>query len=485
MSHDATPTVRPPRILTRRAGLALALVLVLPNGLSTLRGDTEPLRAADASESTRRIEDLEKKLEELSKELAAARSAAQTPAAARLAEIERRIDVLAAQIEALRAGSAVSMTPLSPSHGLGPAAAKVYGRDRGVSIGGYGEALYENFASRRDDGSAAGQDDRLDLLRAVLYFGYKFESGIVFNSEIEYEHATTGEGAEEKGEVSVEFAYLDFPLGKTWGARAGQILVPMGFLNELHEPPIFLGARRPDVERFIIPTTWREVGAGLYGEHGPIAWRAYVQAGLDASGFSAGGIRDGRQGGSQSKAEDLALTGRVDWTIIPGLLAGASGHAGNAGQGLEAGSGRSIKARTTLYDVHADWKARGWQARALYARGRITDAAALNGALGLAGAASIGTQQRGWYVEAGYDVLSIGPESDASLIPYLRYERYDAQDEVPEGFARDPALRVRVGTLGLAFKPIPGVVIKADYQDYKNDARTGLDRFNLALGYLF
>src|SRR5204862_6228332 len=143
-----------------------------------------------------------------------------------------------------------------PGQGLGPAAAKVYGRDRGVAVGGYGEALYQRFASRADDGTPAGRNDTLDLTRAVLYFGYKFDKGIVFNSEIEYEHATTGEGDEEKGETSVEFAYLEFPLGRDWGVRAGQLLVPVGFINELHEPPFFLGARRPDVETIIIPSTW-------------------------------------------------------------------------------------------------------------------------------------------------------------------------------------------------------------------------------------
>src|SRR6185295_5655017 len=151
----------------------------------------------------RRIQALEKRLEDLTRELAAARAASGSEAPTRLAELERRIDVLAAEIEKLRSGSASSNAPLSPSHGLGPAASKVYSRDRGVSIGGYGEALYQNFDSRTDAGTRADESDTLDLVRAVLYFGYKFDKGIVLNSEIEYEHATTGEGDEESGEVSV------------------------------------------------------------------------------------------------------------------------------------------------------------------------------------------------------------------------------------------------------------------------------------------
>src|SRR3989442_15255685 len=99
--------------------------------------------------------------------------------------------------------------------------------------------IYENH-----DKSEA---DTADLLRAVLYVGYKFSDRILFNSELEVEHATTGEGDEEKGEVSAEFAYLDFKPWKRVGLRAGLLLLPMGFTNELHEAPVFHGARRPAV----------------------------------------------------------------------------------------------------------------------------------------------------------------------------------------------------------------------------------------------
>src|SRR5262249_13796554 len=154
------------------------------------------------------------------------------------------------------------------------------------------------------------------------------------NSEIEYEHATTGEGGEEKGEASVEFAYLDFPIGHGVGIRAGELLVPVGMINETHEPTTYLGARRPDVEQLIVPTTWSEIGAGAYGESGTISWRALIQASLDASGFTAEGIREGRQEGSQSKAHDLALSARLDWRPTPGLLLGASIFTGDTGQDL-------------------------------------------------------------------------------------------------------------------------------------------------------
>src|SRR4029453_5073175 len=112
------------------------------------------------------------------------------------------------------------------------------------------------------------------------------------------------EGDEEKGEVSVEFAYLDYLIRPEVNVRAGLVLIPVGFINELHEPPVFLGARRPDVEDRIIPTTWRELGAGVFGDAGPVTYRAYVVNGLDSSGIEAEeplpqGGRGGRRGGGR------------------------------------------------------------------------------------------------------------------------------------------------------------------------------------------
>src|SRR5688500_12825240 len=225
--------------MTRLAVLALLMLSFLtPVHAETLQSE-EQLRAAIA---------------ELQAEVKALKGSAPD---ARVAELERRIDLLAAELETLRTGGAAEATPLTGTKGFAPAAAKVYGIARGGSIGGYGEALYENFGSDRQDDKPSGRKDQFDFLRQILYVGYKFNDTILFNSEIEFEHASTGKG----GEVSVEFAYLDYQLSKSIGLRGGMVLVPMGFLNELHEPPVFHGAKRPDVEQAIVPSTWRENGA--------------------------------------------------------------------------------------------------------------------------------------------------------------------------------------------------------------------------------
>lgn len=447
-----------------------------------------PAAAADDE----RVEQLERELDAVRAELArlkadmAAKAAEKESAAEgsfedRFAEIERMVEVLAQEIERKEVGSNLFRKAEKGEHGLGVAASKVYQVEQGLSIGGYGEMLFESFASERDNGVPSGRTDRLDLLRAILYFGYKFDDRWVFNSEIEVEHGSTGQG----GEVSAEFAYLDYLHRPELNFRAGLLLVPLGFVNELHEPPLFLGARRPDVERNLIPTTWRENGAGIFGDVGPFTYRSYLLNGLDAAGFSASGIRGGRQKGAQAVAEDFAWVSRLDYTGTPGFLAGVSAYVGDSGQGLTGTDGRPVDARTTLYEAHLEWKRRGFEFRALGVRVEIDDAARLNQALGLAGNASVGEELEGFYAQAGYDLLSSYSTGQRALIPYVRWESFDTQSAVPAGFTKNPATDVEILTLGVAFKPLDQLVLKADFQDFDNGAETGIDQFNVAIGYLF
>jgi hypothetical protein len=231
------------------------------------------------------------------------------------------------------------------------------------------------------------------------------------------------------------------------------------------------------VETQILPTTWRELGAGVFGEAGPLSWRAYLTTSLSSGGFAGENIREGRSGGSQAPAEDFALSGRVDWIPLGGLTVGASLFAGNTGQGAGFDGG------LTLWDAHADYRWRGLQARALYAQSSIDDAAAINAQNGLAGVESVGEDQYGWYGEVGYDLLA--GRSSQALIPFVRYERWNTQDAVPDGFAADPANDRTLTTVGLSWKMIPNVVVKADWNTYENEARTGVDQFNVGLGFLF
>ncbi len=195
------------------------------------------LAAAVFAQEPDRLRDLEKQVQDLQRRLDSLSLATDETVRRQVEELKRQIDVLTREIENLKSAAPETTPEASGSRGsfgLGPAASKIYGVTRGVSIGGYGEAIYQNFDRRRDDGEASDRTDSIDLARAVFYFGYKFDEHFLFNSEIEYEHATTGEGDEEKGEVSVEFAYLDYLIRREFNLRAGLVLQPVGFLKVLH-----------------------------------------------------------------------------------------------------------------------------------------------------------------------------------------------------------------------------------------------------------
>lgn len=402
-----------------------------------------------------------------------------------LKELMRRIDILTEELEKSKLGD-VAETKYESRLGMGPAASRVYQLTHpGVSIAGYGEVVYNNFSTERDDGSASGATDQIDYLRHIIYVGFRFNDWLLFNSEIEFEHGKAGEG--QPGAVSMEFGYVEAQLSSTVHLRAGMVLVPVGIVNELHEPPTFHGSLRPQTERNIIPTTWRTNGFGLVGEtQNGIAYKLYLIESLNAAKFSASGIRSGRQNGAQAIAEDLAVSGKVTYTGVPGLEIGGSFFVGNTAQTLTDTTGAGIDAGLSLFSVHAIFARRGLEVRGLFAQSSLGDVEQLNGALGLSGASSIGEEQRGYYVTVAYDVLPIlAPNTEHYLAPFVQYEEIDTQADVPTGFSRNPAREIRNVTLGLTYKPHPNVAFKFDYINRDNEADTAVDQFNLAVNYLF
>lgn len=412
----------------------------------------------------------------------AAPAAAQERDTTDIKRLEAQVEAITRELEELRLGRDLVVEADTSVYGFGPAASKVYKVNQGVSIGGYGEVLYERFAGSRQDDAPSNALDRLDALRAIVYVGYKFSDKILFNSEIEFEHGSTEDG----GSVSVEFAYLEYRLAPAFGLRAGLLLPPMGFLNEVHEPPAFLGARRPETERQIIPSTWRESGIGFFGGAGDLSYRAYLVNGFDAGGFAASGIRDGRQNGAEASAENFGAVGRLDYSGVSGLAVGTSAYLGNSGQGavLPSDPTRSLGARTFIWEGHAQYRQRGFDLSGLLAISTLDDAAEINDLNGLAGAASVGERLIGWYLQGGYDILR-GSRSRHQLVPYVRYEQVNTQDEVPAGFTADPVNDRRLVTVGGMWKPLPNVSLKADYQIISNEAEVGVNQLNVNLGYLF
>jgi len=404
--------------------------------------------------------------------------------AERISELEKAVDVLASELSKALADEAVPEERLESVWGLGPAASKVYRKDQGLSIGGYGEYRVTDYVG----GGSDGLDTVADALRAVLYVGYKFSDKWVVNSEIEFEHGST----EDDGAVSVEFLTLDWQFSENHGLRSGLLLAPMGFINEIHEPTFFYGVDRPEVERRIIPTTWREVGGGFFGQFagGRISYRAYGINGFDAQGFSVSGLRGGRQNGSEAVANQWAFVARTDVQIVDGLETGGSFYVGPSGQ-KQTDPDTTLpipNTLTTLYELHVEYKAYGLSLRGLFTQAFLHDTGELNVALGNSNAAldNVASRMLGAYGEVAYDVLPLLWKSTrASVEPYFRYERVDTQNRMsPTDVANLNYVR-DIYQVGLQIKPIPNVVFKIDYRNFKPKAGEIANQVQFGAGYVF
>ena len=403
-------------------------------------------------------------------------------------ELKRRLAVVVEEVERLRTETAVpEEAKLEGRHGLGPAASRVYGARRKLSLGGYAEARYTN-----EVGDATGNGDaETDFLRSVLYVGYKFSDRIVFNSEIEIEHASTS----ETGSVSLEFATLDYLYSGSLNLRAGLLLLPMGFINEMHEPPFYYGTHRPEPERRIIPTTWRENGFGIFGTlHERLHYRAYVVNGFDGTDFDSSGLRGGRQKGSEARANDMAIVARLDYDLMDGLRVGGSYYTSNSGQdqtlsttGLEVPD-----ATTTIWEAHADYRLGGLHMRGLYTQARVGSAGRLSSTLTAesiangGGTVVVSRKMIGGYGEVAYDLMPLlFPGSENQLVPFFRFEYLDTQNDVPSGFMRDRSKPRRIWIPGVQFYPIPNVVLKLDYRNIDTWSGSEPDTLNIGFGLVF
>ncbi len=314
-----------------------------------------------------------------------------------------------------------------------------------TSIGGYGEHHFNHF----EDG-----DDQIDAHRYVLYFGHQFTDKLRFFSEWELEHSLAGDG--KPGEVELEQAYIEYDYTDNHRIQIGQFLIPVGILNETHEPDTFYGTERNKVESEVIPATWWEAGVMALGEIAPgLTYNAALHSGLETTNFR---IRSGRQKNAEAKAEDLAFTGRLKFTGFQGLeLAATYQYQQDITQGAFTES-----APASLLETHMTYNIGGFGLRALWADWDID-----SDDFELADADSLS----GWYVEPSYKLTD-------KLGLFVRYSEWDRGDKMLSN------VDYKAYDYGINYWLHPQVVLKFDYTDTVGTNDEG-DAFNLGVGWSY
>ena len=319
-------------------------------------------------------------------------------------------------------------------------------------IGGYGELHYNNLEGQ----GGASDKEEFDFHRFVLFFSHEFNDRIRFFSELELEHSIAGDG--QNGEIELEQAYVEFDLNDRHRAKAGMFLLPVGILNETHEPDTFYGVERNPVESNIIPTTWWAGGGALSGELGNgFSYDAAVHEGLNTGANYT--PRSGRQKTSNAIASDLAYTARLKWTGMPGVeIGGTFQHQTDITQGLDATAGSA-----NLYELHTVINKGPLGLRALYARWDLDGN----------GPAAVGAdEQFGWYVEPSFKFNE----------QWGMFARYNLWDNAAGDSTDSEKQQIDVG---VNYWPHPNVVLKVDYMTQDNDDGREQKGFNLGVGYQF
>lgn len=341
--------------------------------------------------------------------------------------------------------------------------------EKRLTIGGYAQIDYNQPLS-----GGTYQNGKLDVHRLVLMFGYKFSEKTQFITEIELEHVK---------EVYVEQAFLQHEITPWLKFRGGLMLVPMGIINEYHEPSTFNGVERPNLDKYIVPTTWREIGLGFTGvfPSASLSYQLYVMNGFngyDGSPHLSGsnGFRKGRQKGAESYISAPNLTFKVNYFGIKGLQVGISGYGGQSQSTLYSGIEKTDQLAVAMADssavglymlgLDARYTLGGLSLRGQYNYGHVSNSKQYNEFTG----SDLGSAIGGWYGEVGYNVFHTVEHFNTELIPFVRFEQYNTHKKVEAGTQLDPSFDRTDITFGLGWKLHRGAMLKADYQLFKNQA---------------
>lgn len=359
--------------------------------------------------------------------------------------------------------------------------------DSKLNIGGYGEI---NF--NQPFGGDTRSNGKLDVQRFVMMLGYKFNSKTSFVAEIEFEHVK---------EVYVEQAFLQYRLNNNISFRGGLILAPMGITNEYHEPTTYNGVARPSIDKYIAPTTWREIGAGVIGfiPEYDIKYQAYIMNGFNGFDSSAkfnakNGLRKGRQKGAESFMSSPNFAAKVEYFGIKGLNLGLSGYFGKSQSTMYNGLDEDNKADVDAADASvvgismigadARYRNNGFQLKGQFYYTALSNTEEYNKMVD-ENNGFLGSSMIGYYGEIGYNVLK-SLKTEKELIPFIRYEKWNTQNSMESGFASNDKYNNTLITTGLTLKLTKGAVIKTDVQFKKSEANSEFsNQFNAGIGIMF
>ncbi|TNF47065.1 MAG: hypothetical protein EP305_09140 [Bacteroidetes bacterium] len=352
------------------------------------------------------------------------------------------------------------------------------------AIGSYGEAHYNQNID--GDEFRAG---KIDLHRIITYLGYRFNERVQFFSEIEFEHTV---------ELTVEQAFVNYRFNDKFNLKTGLILVPMGYVNEFHEPTLFNGVERPNVDKYIIPSTWREMGAGFQGlfKKSSIKYQLYLLNGFNgytgaARLSGANGIRNARQGGDESTFLRPSLTGKVSYFGFNKLLIEASAYIGKTESSLYNGLDRNNTAAISQADstvvgismvgLNTSYAAKNFLFRGQAIYTSISNTDQYNAFTG----SNVANGILGGYAELSYKA-DLKKDDYLQLIPFVRYEYYDTHFKVDDNISRNKAYAREEVLIGVGLKPAPGIIFKADYQLTRTKLNDEfMSTINLGFGYWF
>ena len=371
-------------------------------------------------------------------------------------------------------------------------------------IGSYGEILaaFKDYGLNRFYGNSVGNTKKnhseISIPRFVIEGEYKITPKWILGAEVEFEAGGTGvtyeieaqSGSEngeyemevEKGgEVALEQFHLTHLVTPAFNVRVGHMIVPVGLTNSHHEPLNFFTAARPEGSTTIMASTWHETGLSFFGRFGKGAatfdYQAMITSGLNPNGFDAyNWVKKAKQGFLEvDNFSAPAYTARINWTGVKGLRIGASllynpKAQKNADKLVTYSEYGDIN--VLLYSFDIQYVNRYITARANYLSGNITETVGITAANRRYSSKSpysrmgpVAKRAVDWSAEVGLNLASVfsGVRKFPTIYPFVHYNYYNPQEKCETGLVADKRCQVSMWSFGLNWKPLPNLVVKADY----------------------